>query len=286
VTRGAPPVSGTLYVVSTPIGNLADLSERARDVLRAADILACEDTRRTGRLLELVGVEAPRLVALHLHNETARADGLVDRLRDGATVALVSDAGTPLVSDPGAHLVARAVQKGIPVVAVPGASAILAALVVSGFDTHRWRFEGFLPRKGGERRSRLADIAGASHPSVVFESPHRLQATLEDLAEACGAERNVVVARELTKLHEQVLRSTLAEAAVRAATGGDARGEHVLVVDGAPPARGAQAEPPVDALRRLVGAGLSKRDAVTAVVLLLGVSRQQAYSASLELDRT
>jgi 16S rRNA (cytidine1402-2'-O)-methyltransferase len=285
VTRGAPLAPGTLYVVSTPIGNLGDLTERAREVLSTVDVLACEDTRRTGRLLDLVGIEAPRLVALHLHNEAERTEALVDRLRDGATVALVSDAGTPLVSDPGAHLVARAVQAEIPVVAVPGASALLAALVVSGLGTDRWRFEGFLPRKGLERRARLDDIARAPHPSVVFESPHRVRTTLADLAEICGAERSVVVARELTKLYEQVLRSTLADAAERVAAGGEPRGEHVLVVDGARPERAEQLGPPDASLRRLVDAGLSRRDAVTAVVLLLGVPRQQAYRASLQLDR-
>lgn len=285
MTRGAPLAPGTLYVVSTPIGNLGDLTERAREVLSTVDVLACEDTRRTGRLLDLVGIEAPRLVALHLHNEAERTEALVDRLRDGATVALVSDAGTPLVSDPGAHLVARAVQAEIPVVAVPGASALLAALVVSGLGTDRWRFEGFLPRKGLERRARLDDIARAPHPSVVFESPHRVRTTLADLAEICGAERSVVVARELTKLYEQVLRSTLADAAERVAAGGEPRGEHVLVVDGARPERAEQLGPPDASLRRLVDAGLSRRDAVTAVVLLLGVPRQQAYRASLQLDR-
>ncbi len=278
-------VPGTLYVVSTPIGNLGDLTVRARDVLSHVDLLACEDTRRTGRLLELVGVEAPRLLALHAHNEGELAASVVERLRDGATVALVSDAGTPLVSDPGERLVGLAADAGLPVVAVPGASALLAALVVSGLATERWCFEGFLPRKGPARRERLAAIAAARHPSVCYESPHRVGATLADLADACGSDRRVVLARELTKLYEQVQRLSLAEAVRGVEACGDLRGEHVLVVDGAParqvPASASLDEP----LRRLLDAGVGRRDAVAAVVTLLGASRHDAYEASLRVSR-
>ncbi|MCU1492652.1 MAG: hypothetical protein JWO62_416 [Acidimicrobiaceae bacterium] len=275
---------GTLFVVSTPIGNLGDLSARARQVLGEVDVLACEDTRRTGRLLELVGVAPPRLVALHGHNEAARSAGLVDRLLGGSSVALVSDAGTPLVSDPGERLVAAAIAASVPVVAVPGPSALLAALVVSGIDTGRWRFEGFLPRKGAERRARLAAIAAADHPSICYESPHRIEATLADLAIHCGGERRVVVARELTKLHEQTWRGTLAEG-IDVARAGEPRGEHVIVVDAAPQAERPGSSDLELAIGRLVAAGLERRDAVTAAVVLLGASRRDAYEASLQVAR-
>lgn len=285
MTREPSGSPGTLFVVATPIGNLGDLSERARAILAGVDLLACEDTRRTGRLLELAGIAAPRLVALHGHNEAERSAGIVERLLAGTTVALVSDAGTPLVSDPGERLVAAAVAASVPVVAVPGPSALLAALVVSGLGTGRWRFEGFLPRKGADRRARLADIAASPHPSICYESPHRLAATLGELATVCGADRRVVVARELTKMHEETWRGTLGEA-VASAAALEPRGEHVVVVDAAPtadrPAPGALE----DAVARLVVAGLDRRDAVTAAVVLLGAGRRDAYEAALKAPRS
>lgn len=279
---GAP---GTLTVVATPIGNLGDLSARARAVLASVDVLACEDTRRTGRLLALAGIAPPKLVSLHAHNEHERTAALVDDLLAGADVALVSDAGTPLVSDPGERLVSAAASAGVEVVAVPGPSALLAALVVSGMATARWRFEGFLPRKGPERRSRIAEIAAAPHPSVVYESPVRLGATLAELAAACGDERRVVVARELTKLHEQTWRGTLA-GSVAHVRGSAPRGEHVVVVDAAPPGRAAEQDAVASAVADLVAAGLARRDAVTAAVVLLGASRRDAYAAAVELPRS
>jgi len=282
---GEPSSSlGTLFVVSTPIGNLSDLSERARSVIAGADLLACEDTRRSGRLCELAGIATPRLVALHGHNEADRSAAIVDRLLDGATVALVSDAGTPLVSDPGARLVAAVIVAGIPVVAVPGPSALLAALVVSGFDTSVWRFEGFLPRKGAERMRRLEAIAAADCPSICYEAPPRLAATLAELAQHCGAERPVSISRELTKLHEETWRGTLGDAATRASTA-PPRGEHVVVVDSTPP-RERAGSPEVElALSRLIAAGLERRDAVTAVTALLDVAKRDVYEASLRVVR-
>jgi 16S rRNA (cytidine1402-2'-O)-methyltransferase len=285
VSREPSGSPGTLFVVSTPIGNLGDLSARAREVLGSAPVLACEDTRRTGRLFELVGIKAPRLVALHGHNEAERSSHLVDRLLAGEDVALVSDAGTPLLSDPGERLVAAAVAASVPVVAVPGPSALLAALVVSGLDTARFRFEGFLPRKGAERATRLAEIAAAPHPSICYESPHRVDQTLADLAEACGTKRRVVVARELTKLHEETWRGTLAEALDAVAAGGERRGEHVLVVEGAAPRARPDSVALEDAIARLVEAGLERRDAVSAAVVLLGASRRDAYEASLRVGK-
>lgn len=273
-------MSGSLVVVATPIGNLGDLSPRALETLRDADVLACEDTRRTGRLLTLVGVSAPRLVSLHAHNEAARAPGLVEEMLGGATVALVSDAGTPVVSDPGGRLVAAAIGAGIEVFAVPGPSAALAALAVSGMAAPRWTFEGFLARKGGERRERLASIAAARCPSILFEAPARLRATLADLAAACGAGRRVVVARELTKLHEEVRRGTLAEVMEQLGTV-EPLGEHVIVVDAAPQRPAASREELVEAIGRLRDAGLARREAVSAVQVLLGAMRGEAYDAAL-----
>ena len=280
-----PGAAGELVVVSTPIGNLADLAPRAAAAISAADIVCCEDTRHTGSMLKRLGIRSGRLLSLHAHNEADRVPMLLDELRSGRSVALVSDAGTPAVSDPGERLVAAAARAGIRVSPVPGPSAVLAALVVSGMGLARWRFEGFLPRKGGDRRKRLEDIASSPSPSVCYESPHRVGATLSDLAEVCGGDRRVVLARELTKLYEQVQRVSLAEAVRGAEASGELRGEHVLVVDGAParqvPASASLDEP----LRRLLDAGVGRRDAVTAVVTLLGASRHDAYEASLRVSR-
>lgn len=273
------PPAGRLVLVATPIGNLGDLSPRAVEVLAGADVVACEDTRHSGRLLAHAGVRARRLVSLHEHNEASRTAELVEAMVGGATVAVVSDAGTPAVSDPGARLVRGAIEAGVPVTAVPGPSAALAALVVSGLDTTRWRFEGFLPRKGPERRARLADIAGSPVPSVCFEAPTRLAATLGELSAACGPDRQVAMARELTKLHEEVWRGTLGEAAERAGAGA-ARGEHVLVVDGAPPAPAASDDQVASLVGRLLGAGLSARDAATAAAVVLEVPHRAAYAAA------
>lgn len=273
--------AGQLVLVATPIGNLGDLSPRAVEALTAADVVACEDTRHTGRLLQHAGIRARRLVSLHGHNEAARSAELVTSLLAGARVAVVSDAGTPAVSDPGARLVREAVAAGVEVTAVPGPSAALAALVLSGLDTTRWRFEGFLPRKGPERRARLAEIAASPVPTVCFEAPTRLAATLAELAEVCGDERAVAVARELTKLHEEVWRGSV-RAAATAAAAGAARGEHVLVVDGAPPAAPLEGAVVTELVGRLRAAGLSARDAATAAAIALGVPHRMAYAAALE----
>jgi len=279
---GMPRQAGTLVLVATPIGNLGDLSPRAVEVMASADVVACEDTRHTGRLLVHAGVRARRLVSLHGHNEAARLDELLAVLASGETVALVSDAGTPLVSDPGERLVAAAIAAGVEVTAVPGPSAVLAAVVLSGLGTSRWRYEGFLPRKGAERRARLVEIAASPEPVVCYESPRRLAATLSDLTEVCGGERRVAVARELTKLHEEVWRGPLAEAAARAAAG-EPRGEHVIVVAGAVSAARPSGEALTGALERLIAAGLARREAVLAAEVLLGVARREAYRAALAL---
>ncbi len=271
---------GRLVVVATPIGNLGDLSPRAAAVLAEVDVVACEDTRHTGRLLSAAGIRTRRLASLHAHNEAARTAELGNLLAQGASVALVSDAGTPLVSDPGARLVQAAVRVGAVVTAVPGPSALLAALVVSGLDTAHFRFEGFLPRTGPERRRRLEVLAVAEEPSVLYESPRRVAATLAALAAACGTDRRVVIARELTKLHEEVWRGTLG-AALAERGEGERRGEHVLVLDGAPAPKSAPLPGIEEAIGRLRGAGLSVRDAALAAEVLLGLAHRDAYRSAL-----
>lgn len=283
MTRSPAATGGELVLVSTPIGNIGDISARALGVLGAADIVCCEDTRHTGLLLKRLGVTARRLLSLNAHNEAERASYLLRELASGSTVAVVSDAGTPGVSDPGERLVAIAIEAGFRVTAVPGASAVLAALVVSGMGVSRWRFEGFLPRKGVERRRILGEIAAAPCPSVCFESPHRLAATLSDLAEVCGGERAVAVCRELTKLHEEVLRSSLTEAAERfAAT--PTKGEIVVVVAGAPaPERPSAVAADLKAeVDSLVSGGMTRRDAVRAVAARRALPRSEVYAAAIE----
>jgi 16S rRNA (cytidine1402-2'-O)-methyltransferase len=226
-------LKGRLQVVATPIGNLADLTVRARDALAAADVIAAEDTRHTGALLQALGIARP-LVSLHQHNESQRAGALLARLTAGETIALVSDAGTPLISDPGYELVRRAAAAGFEVNVIPGVSAITAALAVAGLPTDRFCFEGFLPARAAERRSALAALAHERRTLVFFEAPHRIAATLDDMASELGNGREAVVARELTKAHETLYRGTLGELAQRAREDANlARGEITLVVHGA-----------------------------------------------------
>jgi 16S rRNA (cytidine1402-2'-O)-methyltransferase len=223
---------GRLQVIATPIGNLGDLSERAREALARADVIAAEDTRHTGALLKALGLAKP-MVSLHEHNESQRAETLLGRLAAGENVALVSDAGTPLLSDPGFDLVRRAAAAGVEVHPVPGPSAISAALSIAGLATDRFCFEGFLPARAGERRAALAQLAREPRTLVFFEAPHRIVAALEDIAASFGAGRQAVAARELTKAHETIYRGTLGELAARAqAEPNFARGEITLVVQG------------------------------------------------------
>jgi 16S rRNA (cytidine1402-2'-O)-methyltransferase len=217
-------------VVATPIGNLGDLSPRAVDALASADYIYCEDTRRTLKLLSHAGISGPRLVSHHRHNEAATTPTAVARAKAGAVIALVSDAGTPLISDPGGRLVRAALAEEIPVGTVPGPSAALAALVLSGFSADRFCFEGFLPRSGRQRGERLAAVAGETERAVViFESPHRLLRSLDDLLAVCGPERPIAVCRELTKIHEEVWRATTGGAVERAGQT-TPRGEYALVL--------------------------------------------------------
>jgi 16S rRNA (cytidine1402-2'-O)-methyltransferase len=273
-----------LFIVSTPIGNLGDLSHRAVEVLKGVDVILAEDTRRTGVLLRHYGVEG-RMISAHEHNEAARSRLIVELLQEGQNVALVTDAGTPLLSDPGARLVRSAVDAGFDVVPVPGASALLAALVGSGLSADRFTFYGFLPRKGGDRARLLAEIAASPYTSVVYESPNRVHALVEDLLEAAGAARRVVVARELTKLHEEFYRATLAEAVPFFAER-ELRGEVVVLLEAN--------EAPVDdsatraSARTLAEALLAQGLAPSAVAKelrsRLDIPRNEAYQLVQELS--
>jgi 16S rRNA (cytidine1402-2'-O)-methyltransferase len=264
-------MSGRLIVCPTPIGNLEDITLRVLAALREADLVACEDTRRTRVLLDRYGVNA-KLVSYHEHNETERALELVAQMRSGSVVALVSDAGMPLVSDPGFVLVRSCVAAGLAVEVLPGPSAALAALVASALPADHWRFTGFLPRKRGELQREFA----SPETLVAFESPRRMGATLAVLAEL-DPDRPVAVCRELTKLHEEVVRGTASELAARYA-GDPPRGEVVLVVGPAPAGAGDLA-PALDAVRRLVDSGAKPRIAAGVVAELTGIKANALYRA-------
>lgn len=273
-------MSGSLVLVATPIGNLGDISQRARDALANADLIACEDSRHSGRLVKHLGIADPAYVVVNEHTERDATERIVTAIAGGRTVALITDAGTPAISDPGAVVVRAVVDAGLPVSAVPGPAALVMALVLSGLPTTRFVFEGFLPRSGGDRERRLADIAVEERTVVVYESPHRITRTLADLAGVCGAHRRVAVARELTKLHEEVWRGTAADAAAHFDTN-EPVGEFVVVIEGAPPAAPADDEQIARAIDAALAAGLSVRDAADRVAADLGVARRVAYGVAL-----
>ncbi len=271
----------TLWLVATPIGNLDDLAPRATEVLAAARLVCCEDTRRTGRLLQHAGIRAERLAVCNEHTEAACTEQALDVLAGGGDVAIVSDAGTPGISDPGERMVVAAIGAGHVVSAVPGPSAAVMAVTISGLPAARFCFEGFLPRKGAERQQRLAELAAERRTSVLYEAPHRIERTLDDLHRACGDDRMVVVARELTKLYEEVHRGTLGDIDI-----GAVRGEYVIVLAGAPDAG------PADdaAVRRLLEDALADgrrtRDAAADVAARTGRRKREVYDLALELGRT
>jgi 16S rRNA (cytidine1402-2'-O)-methyltransferase len=276
--------SGSLALVATPIGNLSDLSPRAVETIAGADVVACEDTRRTRRLLSHAGIPSPPLLVVNDHTEAKQVREVLARLERGQRVVVVSDAGTPGISDPGERLVAAAAAAGYRVEVVPGPSAAIAALVASGLPTGRFCFEGFLPRRGSGRDERLAALAEEHRTMVLYEAPHRLARTLADLADTLGDTRAIAVARELTKLHEEVWRGTLVGARIWAEEK-QPRGELVIVLGGAP-----EEPPPTDldvtsALRRELAAGATTRDAATAVARRLGVPKRRAYALATGMDR-
>jgi 16S rRNA (cytidine1402-2'-O)-methyltransferase len=269
-------VSGRLVLVGTPIGNMGDLSPRAAAALSGADVVACEDTRRTGRLLQLAGITARSLMTVNDHNEALKSRDVLDRLERGEVVAVVTDAGMPGISDPGERLVHAAADAGFVVEVVPGPSAVVTGLVASGVATGRFCFEGFLPRKGAARTIRLAELGDEPRTFVLYEAPHRLERTLADLAAACGEDRVCALARELTKLHEEVWRGSLGDAVARCREVAP-RGEYVVVVSGAPPRPAADDDEIRAAVSELVEGGASTRDAAATVARRLGVPRRRAY---------
>ena len=275
-------MAAALVLVGTPIGNLGDLAPRAVEALREADVVCCEDTRRTGRLLQHAGIERRPLVVVNDHTEAKAIDGVLARLARGERVAVVSDAGMPGISDPGERLVRAAVRAGHAVEVVPGPSAAVTALVVSGLPTGRFVFEGFLPRRGSGRTARLAELAAESRTVVLYEAPHRLARTLADLAAACGVDRSVVVARELTKLHEEHWRGTLGEATAWADAAAP-KGELVLVLDGAPAPAEADRASIEAALTVELRDGATARDAAATVARALGVPKRRAYELAVQL---
>ena len=287
VADDGPPASragGAVVLVGTPIGNLGDLSPRAVETLAGADVIYCEDTRHSRKLLTHAGITGVPLRSLHEHNEEDRIAGILRSVGEGRTVAVVSDAGMPGVSDPGSRVVAAAAAAGLTVTVVPGPSAVLAALVASGLATDRFCFEGFLPRSGRDRKERMASVAAEPRTTVLFEAPGRVVATVRELADACGGDRRVAVARELTKLHEEIWRGTLADAAEWADLR-TVRGEVVLVVAGAPDVD----EPEVDddtlstVLAERLAAGERTRGVVDDVAAAFGVPRRRVYELALAL---
>ena len=274
-------MSGKLYLVATPIGNLGDLSPRAAETLAAADFIAAEDTRVSLKLLNHFNIKKP-LVSYHEHNQAAAGPAILNRLLSGETCALVTDAGTPAVSDPGEGLVALCAENGVEVLAIPGCCAAVSALAVSGLPTGRFVFEGFLPVNRGERRERLAELAGEERTMILYEAPHRLRATLADLAEALG-DRRITLCRELTKLHEETRRTTLSEALARY-TENDPKGEFVLVLAGRerPAERAVTLEEGVDMVLSRREKGERMKDAVRQVASDTGLGRNELYQAALQ----
>ncbi len=278
--------AGRLYVVATPIGNLADMSPRACAVLGGAALIAAEDTRHSGALLRHFGIATP-LVSFHEHSDRRRTQELVARLEAGEDIALISDAGTPAISDPGFELVAAAAAAGVEIVAVPGPCALVAALTVAALPTDRFCFEGFLPARGAARRARLGCLREEPRSLVLYESPHRIAETLADCRDCFGAERRASVARELTKLHETVYRGSLSELAARAREDADfGRGEIVIVLAGAAPRAAAEGAAALDRTLTLLLAELPLKQAARLAAQLLAVRDNEAYKRALQLKQS
>ena len=277
-------MSGSLIIVATPIGNLGDLTPRALAVLQSADVVYCEDTRRTRTLYSANALKVAHLVALHEHNEMSQIAEIITRITKGETVALVSDAGTPGISDPGSRVVAAVVDAGLVVTTAPGASAVIAALGISGLPTDRFVMEGFVPRKGAERSAWLNGWDSEQRTIVFYESPKRIAATVAELADR-WPDRRIAVVRELTKLHEEVFRSTPVELARRLASG-EIQGEITVVLAGAPPAAPVSEQLILEAVDNALGEGTSVRDVATQVSDALGVPHRVVYELALQRRTT
>ncbi|THJ68022.1 16S rRNA (cytidine(1402)-2'-O)-methyltransferase [Arthrobacter echini] len=278
-TAGDGSGRGRVVLAATPIGNMGDATERLIGLLHSADVVAAEDTRRLHRLVQALGVSRTgRIISYHEHNEAERTPELLDLVREGATVLVVTDAGMPAVSDPGYRLVEAAVAEGLDLTTVPGASAVLAALALSALPTDRFCFEGFLPRKAGLRAVRLAELTSERRTMVFFEAPHRLEAMLRSLQQEFGSDRPAAVARELTKVHEQVIRGSLVEL-LQWAQDGEVRGEIAVVVGGAPDAPLSRPEDHVLEVTALLEDGMRLKDAVAAVSATARVSKRELYAA-------
>lgn len=272
---------GRVVLAATPIGNLGDASPRLRELLETADVIAAEDTRRLHRLVQGLGVTVSgRVISYHEHNERERAEELLEFVAEGQTILVVSDAGMPAVSDPGFRLVSAAVDAGVLVTAVPGPSAVLTALALSGLPTDRFTFEGFLPRKSGERLGALRELAQERRTMVFFEAPHRLEVMLTALREVFGTDRQAAVCRELTKTYEEVIRGSLDELVTWAASG-EVRGEIAVVVGGAGEPEPSRPEDHIDAVSALTAEGLRLKEAVAVVAEAQGVSKRELYQAVL-----
>lgn len=274
-------VGGELYLVATPIGNLADMSERAVKVLSEVDFIAAEDTRNTLRLLTSLGI-SKTLVSYHEHNKREAGERIVARLESGESCALVTDAGTPAISDPGEELVALCAERLIPVTSIPGACAFITALTLSGLPTGRFVFEGFLPVKSKERRERLEALEREERTFILHEAPHKLKATLAELCERLGGDRRIALCRELTKLNEEIMRTTLGEA-VGFYAEHEPRGEYVLVIDGGSSVQKHQTDmSPLEAVAYYEKSGMTKNEAIKAAAKLLGMPRNELYRLTVE----
>ena len=276
-------MSGQLILVATPIGNLGDISDRMKQVLEQADLIACEDSRHSGRLVKHMGITSPKYIVVNDHTERDACNGIVEAIMGGKTVALITDAGTPGISDPGSVVVQAVIAAGLSVTAVPGPAALIMALIISGIPTTRFVFEGFLPRSGRDRAERLADIASEMRTVIFYEAPHRIARTLNDLATACHPDRLIAVTRELTKMHEEVWRGSVSEAALHFATV-EAMGEFVVVLAAAEAPLPADEDLIKEALVHEFSTGLSTRDAVDAVVKKTSAPKRVVYALALLLN--
>ena len=273
---------GSLILVATPIGNLGDMTQRAVETLQRADVICCEDTRHSGKLLAHFGVTDKKLIVINEHTEYDAREEIVALVVSGSLVALITDAGTPGISDPGERLVTAVIEAGGQITAVPGASALTMALVISGLPTSRFVFEGFLPRSGIERTERLAMTTTESRTIVLYEAPHRLVKTLSDLTTACGAMRRVVLARELTKLHEEIWRGTLQDANMYVANT-EPRGEYVIIIEPAKPPAPPTNEELLAAIRAEIAKGVSRKDSAARVSARFGVAKRTVYELALQV---